>query len=48
MLSLDLSGIYCGAPPMPAEIWLRWNLDPVLLAETVVALLRADAVVTAR
>ncbi|QJD17838.1 cytochrome c oxidase assembly protein [Paracoccus sanguinis] len=32
MLSLDLSGIYCGAPPLPAEIWLRWNLDPVLLA----------------
>ena len=31
MLSLDLSGIYCGAPPLPAEIWQRWNLDPVLL-----------------
>ncbi|HEY5677032.1 MAG TPA: cytochrome c oxidase assembly protein [Myxococcales bacterium] len=22
---------YCGAPPVPAELWLRWNLDPVLL-----------------
>ncbi len=23
---------YCGAPPLPADIWTRWNLDPVLLA----------------
>lgn len=23
---------YCGAPPVPAEIWSRWNGDPVLLA----------------
>jgi putative membrane protein len=22
---------YCGTPPDPAELWLRWNLDPVLL-----------------
>jgi putative membrane protein len=22
---------YCGAPPLPAEIWLRWNLDLALL-----------------
>lgn len=25
------TGAYCGAAPMPTEIWLRWNLDPVLL-----------------
>lgn len=23
---------YCGAPPLPAELWDRWNLDPALLA----------------
>jgi len=23
---------YCGAPPLPADIWTRWNADPVLLA----------------
>lgn len=27
-----MSGIYCGPAPFPAEIWSRWNLDPVLLA----------------
>lgn len=26
-----LSGIYCGPAPAPEELWLRWNLDPVLL-----------------
>jgi putative membrane protein len=23
---------YCGVPPIPAELWSRWNLDPVLIA----------------
>ncbi len=23
---------YCGAPPVPDELWLRWNFDPILLA----------------
>ncbi|MFN3661873.1 cytochrome c oxidase assembly protein [Yoonia sp.] len=23
--------IYCGQAPLPAELWLRWNLDPPLL-----------------
>src|SRR5690606_7889140 len=23
---------YCGAPPVPADLWRNWNLDPVLLA----------------
>jgi putative membrane protein len=23
---------YCGAPPLPDDLWWRWNLDPVLLA----------------
>jgi putative membrane protein len=27
-----LIGTYCGPAPDPAAIWLRWNLDPVLLA----------------
>jgi putative membrane protein len=22
---------YCGAPPSPAELWARWNLDPALI-----------------
>jgi len=26
-----LKGIYCGPAPLPADIWLRWNFDPVLL-----------------
>ncbi|MGK9054255.1 cytochrome c oxidase assembly protein [Neorhizobium petrolearium] len=31
MRATFLSGIYCGPAPVPSEIWLRWNLDPVLL-----------------
>ncbi|MFC4171325.1 cytochrome c oxidase assembly protein [Microvirga sp. GCM10011540] len=27
----DWNQIYCGPAPAPAEIWLRWNLDPILL-----------------
>lgn len=23
---------YCGAPPVPADLWRQWNLDPVLIA----------------
>ncbi|MFC4296313.1 cytochrome c oxidase assembly protein [Novosphingobium tardum] len=23
---------YCGAAPLPPEIWLRWNLDPIVIA----------------
>lgn len=23
---------YCGTPPLPAEIWSRWNSDPILMA----------------
>jgi putative membrane protein len=23
---------YCGPPPLPQDLWGRWNLDPVLLA----------------
>lgn len=30
-----LSGAYCGPAPDPAELWLRWNLDPALLAALV-------------
>lgn len=22
---------YCGAPPLPAQLWARWNLDPILI-----------------
>lgn len=33
--SFDMS--YCGPPPLPDELWQRWNFDPILL--TVLALL---------
>jgi putative membrane protein len=29
---------FCGVPPLPAELWTRWTLDPVLLAGLAVAL----------
>ena len=29
---------YCGAPPVPHELWSRWNLDPVLIAALALAL----------
>ena len=29
---LDQPLSYCGAPPLPADIWGRWTLDPVLIA----------------
>ena len=32
MIGPGLEGIYCGPAPLPAEIWLRWNLDPLLIA----------------
>lgn len=35
--SFDMS--YCGQPPVPDELWLRWNLDPALLAVLVLAAL---------
>lgn len=28
-------GIYCGPAPDPAELWTRWNFDPVVLAALV-------------
>lgn len=31
---------YCGAPPVPQELWLRWNFDPWLIG----ALLAAAAI----
>lgn len=40
------AGIYCGPAPVPGELWLRWNLDPVLLlglAVLAVALRRSRA-----
>ena len=23
---------YCGLPPVPDQLWSRWNLDPILIA----------------
>jgi putative membrane protein len=34
-----LQGIYCGPAPDPSGIWLRWNLDPVLLAALLIVAL---------
>lgn len=28
---------YCGPPPLPDDLWARWNLDPMLLAVLVMA-----------
>ena len=28
---------YCGPPPLPDDLWGRWNLDPLLLAGMVLA-----------
>lgn len=30
---------YCGAPPLPTELWGRWMLDPLLLGGLVLALI---------
>lgn len=30
---------YCGAPPSPDALWTRWNLDPILIAALLTALL---------
>ncbi len=27
---------YCGLPPAPADLWARWNLDPILICGLVV------------
>jgi len=32
---------YCGAPPLPAELWARWNLDPLLIGTLVIVMLVA-------
>ncbi len=26
------AGLYCGPAPSPGELWLRWNLDPFVIA----------------
>ena len=31
-----MNRIYCGLPPVPEQLWTRWNLDPVLIASLVV------------
>lgn len=31
-MDLETRTPYCGLPPLPAELWSRWNLDPWLLA----------------
>lgn len=33
--SYDMS--YCGPPPLPEDLWGRWNLDPWLIAVLVIA-----------
>jgi len=39
-----MNGIYCGPPPLPDEIWTRWNMDPVMIGALVLAavLLKRD------
>src|SRR5712671_842200 len=32
MLAQDTTTVpYCGPPPSPAELWLSWNFDPILI-----------------
>jgi putative membrane protein len=31
MTSEAWNRIYCGPPPLPPDLWARWNLDPMLL-----------------
>lgn len=31
MLELNWKQVYCGPAPEPAELWLRWNFDPLVL-----------------
>ncbi|WP_299841704.1 cytochrome c oxidase assembly protein [uncultured Jannaschia sp.] len=40
--------IYCGASPVPAELWTRWNLDPVLLAALALLLVAVRRSVSGR
>ncbi len=28
---MEWNAVYCGPAPLPDDIWMRWNLDPVLL-----------------
>lgn len=35
MTITDWEGSYCGPAPAPGELWLSWNLDPVLLVALV-------------
>lgn len=35
----QLLNAYCGSPPSPAELWVRWNFDPPLLAALATALI---------
>jgi putative membrane protein len=37
--SFDMS--YCGPPPSPSDLWVRWNLDPVLLVFMTICLVAA-------
>lgn len=32
MFDMALDGLYCGPAAVPGGLWLRWNLDPVLIA----------------
>jgi putative membrane protein len=39
-LSSQFQGLpYCGAAPLPAELWMRWNLDPWLILALLLAAL---------
>ncbi|SFG66496.1 putative membrane protein [Palleronia marisminoris] len=31
-----MDGIYCGPPPLPAQLWTSWNFDPPLIAALLV------------
>lgn len=39
---------FCGAPPLPSELWSRWTLDPILLGGLALALLAGLSVAIRR
>ncbi len=48
MSTVEPFASYCGAPPVPAAMWSRWNGDPVLIAALGLALVAALRVAPSR
>lgn len=31
-MPISIPASYCGSPPLPDDLWTRWNIDPILIA----------------